>query len=113
MAKVPFGQWIGQLGGGGSTAVGLSIGTSSIKLVELKRSGKAWKLLHFGMVQLPDEAVINREIINSIAVVDSLKNLVSQIKLKSNTVCTALSGTSLIVKRMQLEVPNVRDLKDQ
>ncbi len=117
MAKAPIGQWIGRLPeiilGSGNTAVGLSIGTSSIKLVELKKSGKSWKLLHFGMVQLPDDAIINREIVNSIAVVDSLKTLVSQIKLKSKNVCTSLSGTSLIVKRMQLDVPNPKDIQDQ
>ena len=41
--------------GSGDTAVGLSIGSSSIKLVELKKAGKIWKLLHFGIVQLPDD----------------------------------------------------------
>jgi len=111
MARIPDALSIGMSSGG--TAVGLSIGTSSIKLAELKRSGKAWQLLHFGMVYLPEDAVVDREIVNSIAVIDSLKNLVSQIKLKSKQVCTSLSGTSLIVKRMQLEVPNLKDLKDQ
>jgi type IV pilus assembly protein PilM len=97
---------------GGETSIGLSIGTSSIKMVELKNSGKQWKLLHFGIVQLPEDVVINREILNPIAVVDSIKTLVAQIKLKSKNVCTSLSGTSLIIKRMQLEVPNLRDLQD-
>ena len=99
--------------GGGETAVGLSIGSSSIKLVELKKIGKTWKLLHFGVVQLPEDAIVNREIVNAIAVVDSLKTLVGQIKLKSRSVCTALSGTSVIIKRMQLEIPNLRELQEQ
>jgi type IV pilus assembly protein PilM len=96
-----------------STAVGLSIGSSSIKLVELKKSGKVWKLLHFGIVQLPEDAVVNREITNPIVVVDSIKTLTNQIKLKTKNVCTSLSGTSLIIKRMTLEVPNLRELQDQ
>ena len=100
-------------GGGGGTAVGLSIGTSSIKIVELKKSGKVWKLLHFGMVQLPDEVIVNREIVNQVAVVDAIKTLCSQIKLKNKNVCTSLSGTSLIIKRMQLEVPNMKELQEQ
>jgi type IV pilus assembly protein PilM len=100
-------------GGGGDTAVGLSIGSSAIKLVELKRSGKIWKLLHFGIVQLPEDVIVNREIVNQIAVVDNIKQLVSQIKLKSKSVCTSLSGTSLIIKRMTLEVPNLKELQDQ
>ncbi|HUP57773.1 MAG TPA: type IV pilus assembly protein PilM, partial [Bdellovibrionota bacterium] len=98
---------------GGGSALGLSIGTSSIKLVELKKQGKIWKLLHFGIVQLPEDVVVNREIVNQIAVVDSLRTLTNTIKLKSKQVCTALSGTSVIIKRMTVEAPNLRELQDQ
>lgn len=97
----------------GGTAVGLSIGTSSIKLVELKKVGKGWKLLHFGIVQLPSDVISNREIVNQIPIVESIKTLVSQIKLGSKNVCISLSGTSMIIKRMSLEVQNKRELSDQ
>ncbi|MCM2321642.1 MAG: pilus assembly protein PilM [Oligoflexia bacterium] len=103
----------GLLTGGGGTAVGLSIGSSSIKLVELKKAGKSWKLLHFGIVQLPENVIVNREIVNQIAVVESIKTLVGQIRLNSKAVCTALSGTALIIKRMSVEAPNPRELQDQ
>lgn len=99
--------------GGGESCIGLSIGTSSIKLVELKKTGKTWKLLHFGVVQLGEDAVINREIVNQIAVVESLKTLIGQLKLKSRNVCTSLSGTSVIIKRMSLEVPNPKEIQEQ
>lgn len=98
--------------GGNGTAVGLSIGSSSIKLAELQRKGKSWKLLHFGVFQLPEDAIVDREIVNQIAVVESIRTLIAQIRLRSKAVCTGLSGTSLIVKRMQLEVPNLRELQD-
>jgi type IV pilus assembly protein PilM len=106
-------QLSGLFSGGEKTAVGLSIGCSSIKLVELKKTGEGWKLLHFGMVQLPEDAVVNREIVNAIAVVESLKTLVEQIQLQTKSVCTSISGTSVIIKRMQLEVPNLKDLQEQ
>lgn len=108
-----FSQISSALAGGGGTAVGLSIGTSSIKIVELKKAGKSWKLLHFGIVQLPEDVIVNREIVNQIAVVESIKTLTNQLKLKNKNVCTSLSGTSLIIKRMTLEVPNLKDLQDQ
>src|SRR2546430_7122792 len=91
---------LGNLFGGGETSVGLSIGTSSIKMVELKRTGKTWKLLHFGVVQLAEDVVVNREIVNQVAVVDNLRTLSNQIRLKNKAVCTSLSGTSVIIKRM-------------
>src|SRR4051812_24860641 len=99
--------------GGGGSALGLSVGTSAIKLVELKKQGKVWKLLHFGIVQLPEDVIVNREIVNQIAVVDSLRTLTNTIKLKSKQVCTSLSGTSVIIKRMTVEAPNMRELQDQ
>jgi type IV pilus assembly protein PilM len=46
-------------------------------------------------------------------VVDSIKTLTGQLKLKSKGVCTAISGTSMIIKRMTLEVPNLRELQEQ
>ncbi len=103
---------LGALGGGGS-AVGLSIGTSSIKIVELQKVGKIWKLLHFGMVQLPEDTIVNREIVNAISVVDSIKTLTNQLKLKTKSVCTSLSGSSMMIKRMQVEAPNPKELRDQ
>ena len=113
MANLDLSGLMNFFAGGGDTAVGLSIGTSSIKLVELKKQGKVWKMLHFGIVQLPEDVIVHREIINQIAVVDSLKTLTSQIQLKSKNVCSALSGTSLIIKRMTVEAPNLRELQDQ
>jgi type IV pilus assembly protein PilM len=104
---------LAMVSGGSQTAVGLSIGSSSIKLVELKKVGNLWKLLHFGIVQLPEDVVVNREIVNAIVVSDSIKTLVNQIKLKNKSVCTAISGTSLIIKRMMLEIPNVKEVQEQ
>ncbi|MGE0614308.1 MAG: type IV pilus assembly protein PilM [Bacteriovoracia bacterium] len=99
--------------GGSGSAVGLSVGTSSVKIVELVKNRKSWKLVHFGMIQLPEDAIVNREIVNHIAVVESIKTLVNQLRLKSKQVCTSLSGTSVIVKRMGVEVQNARELQDQ
>ena len=98
---------------GGTSVVGLSIGSSSIKIAELRKSGKSWKLLTFGSTPLPDDVIVNREILNPIVVTDSIRALVGPIKLKTKMVCTALSGTSLIIKRMQLDVPNAKELEGQ
>jgi len=101
------------LGGGPKSCVGLSIGSSSIKLIELKKTKKSWKLLHFGMVALPPDSIMNREIINPVAVTESLRTLVSQLKLQTTQVCTSVSGNSCIIKRMQIEAPNLKELQDQ
>ena len=97
----------------GQTHVGMSVGSSSIKVIELKKTGKIWKLIHFGVIQLPEDAVINREIVNSVAVTENIKVLMNQIKLLNKNICTSLSGTSLIVKRMTITSKDQKDLQDQ
>jgi len=98
---------------GGSTQIGVSIGTSSVKIAELQKVGKkGYSLVHFGVAQLPDEAINNREIVNHMAVVDALKGLVSQLKLKGKSVVTSLSGASVIVKKILLEQTPKKELDD-
>ena len=98
---------------GSDTVVGLSIGSTAIKIVELKKTKNTWKLIHFGMIQLPEDVIVNREIINNVAVTDSLRTLAGQVGLKNKNVCTGISGTSLIIKRMMLDIPNKNDLESQ
>lgn len=95
------------------TQIGVSIGTSSVKIAELKKTGKTgFSLVHFGIAQLPDEAINNREIANHMAVVEAVKGLVQQLKLKGRTCVTSLSGASVIVKRLLLEPVAAKELND-
>jgi len=98
--------------GGGSTVVGLSIGSSSVKLAELKKTGKSWKLLHFATANLPEDAILNREVSNPIAIVEAIKTLLNKVKLKNKNVCSSLSGSALIVKRFTLESTSKKSLQD-
>jgi type IV pilus assembly protein PilM len=97
---------------GAQTQIGVSIGSSSIKIAEVKKSGKAYSLVHFGVAQLPDEAIQNREIVNHMAVVDALRGLVSELKIKGKTVTTSLSGAAVIVKKILLDQTSPRELNE-
>lgn len=97
---------------GADTRIGVSIGTSSVKIAELKKSGKTYSLAHFGVAQLPDEAIVNREIVNHMAVVDATRGLVTQLKMKGKSVVTSLSGAAVIVKKILLEQTPKKELDD-
>lgn len=97
---------------GSSTQIGVSIGTSSIKVAVLKKAGKSVSLEHFGVAQLPDQAVINREIVNHMAVVDALKGLVKELSIKGKNVIIGLSGSAVVVKKILLEQTPDRELED-
>lgn len=95
---------------GSSTKIGVSIGTSSVKIAELKKSGKSYTLEHFGVAPLPEGAVVNHEIVNQVAVIDALKHLVSELKLKGRAAVASVGGGSVITKKILLEQESAKDL---
>lgn len=96
----------------GGTQIGVSIGTSSVKIAELTKAGKKYTLEHFGVSQLPDGAIENREIVNHMAVVDALRGLVNELKIKNKNVLLSISGNSVIVKKLFIEPVQEKELED-
>jgi type IV pilus assembly protein PilM len=99
--------------GGSSTAVGLSIGASSVKVVELKKKKKQWALLKYASVPLIESTSEQREIANPIAVVESIQNAIKTAGITSKNVCSALAGSGLIIKNLTITVTNMKELQDQ
>jgi type IV pilus assembly protein PilM len=84
--------------------VGLDIGSSAIKAVELKPGGKGgeYHLVNLGMEPLPPEAIVDGAIMDSGAVIDSIQRLFSANKIKTGDVATSVSGNAVIVKKISL-----------
>lgn len=87
--------------------VGIDIGTHTVKLVQLKKAGKGYQLLNFGMMPLMPESIVDGTIANPTAVVEAIRNLVRMEKIKTKEVATAISGQSVIVKKIR--VPEMSD----
>jgi type IV pilus assembly protein PilM len=99
-------------GFGSESHIGVNIGSSSIKIADVKKSGKQYVLEHFGIAQLDDGVIENSEIINQIAVIDALKNLVSQLKIKGKFVTTSVSGASVVIKKIYIPQTPDKELED-
>jgi type IV pilus assembly protein PilM len=82
------------------SAIGLDIGSSYIKLLELSESKGKWSLVNFGMKKLPPEAIVDGALMNSNVIVDSIRELVSSHKIKTKDVVTSVSGHSVIIKKI-------------
>ena len=85
--------------------VGLDIGSSAIKAVELKSGGKGtsdYQLLNIGMEPLPPEAIVDGAIMDSGAVIDAIQRLFSNARIKTPDVATSVSGNAVIVKKISL-----------
>ena len=93
--------------------VGLDIGSHSVKILELKHQKSGYELKSFGVAQLPPEAIVDGVIMDSAIVVESIRNLVSNLKLKNRSVATSVSGHSLITKKIQLPLMTETELEEQ
>jgi type IV pilus assembly protein PilM len=96
----------------GRNALGLDIGSSSIKLVQLKESKKGISLASFSMAPLPSEAIVDGALMNSTAVVDTIQGMISNQKLKNRQVAISISGHSVIIKKISLPAMTPEELDE-
>ncbi len=89
-------------GSGSKTIVGLDIGSSSIKAVELKKSRGGIELSHVGVEPLANDVVVDSMIMDSPAVASAITKLFTESGIKSKSVATSVSGHSVIVKRINV-----------
>src|SRR5262249_50235311 len=80
--------------------VGLDIGSSSVKAVELSKSNKCYQLTGFAYDTLGPEAVVDGAIMDGTGVASSIKRTLAAGKFKLKNVATGVSGHSVIVKRV-------------
>jgi type IV pilus assembly protein PilM len=91
--------------------VGLDIGSSAVKAVELKPSGKGYRVAAFGSEPVPPDAIVDGAIIDADAVADAIKRVFDK-RFKSKEVCASLSGHAVIVKKITLPVMTETELMD-
>ncbi len=83
-------------------AVGLDIGSSSVKLVQLKEKKGGYVLVAFGAAPLPPEAIVDGALMNSAAIVQAIQELVAQHKVKTKEVAIGVRGHSVIIKKISM-----------
>ena len=88
--------------------VALDIGSTFIKLVQLKGSDKSYQLVKFGMMPLPPEVIVEGAVMDAGRVVESIKELLVQQKIATTQVVISVSGSSVIIKRV-----SVADMTDE
>jgi type IV pilus assembly protein PilM len=88
---------------GRRTSVGLDIGSSLVKIVEIDHSHSTPALVRLGIVPLPPEAIVDGEIMDRLLVLDAVRECVAIAGIKSKDVVTAVSGRALSVKRVTMD----------
>jgi type IV pilus assembly protein PilM len=93
--------------------IGLDIGSSAVKAVELKVSGKGFKVVAFGSEPVPPDSIVDGAIIDGTAVAEAIRRLFENNKaFKTKDVAASLSGNAVIVKKINLPVMTEAELAE-
>ena len=92
--------------------VGLDIGSSAVKAVELKPVGRSYKVVTYGSEPLPADSIVDGAINDAAAVSDAIRRLFQSRRIRTKEVALSLSGSAVIVKKITLPAMTDAELAD-
>src|SRR5687767_9969694 len=98
--------------GNKKSTIGLDIGSSSIKVVEIARDRSGDRLVNYGISEPLSEAIVDGEIMDRQMVHEAITNLMEARQIKCRNVVTAVSGRAVIVKKILMDRLNEEDAKE-
>ena len=92
--------------------IGLDIGSSAIKAIELQRTGRGRRVAAYAMEPVPPGSIADGSILDPTAVAAAVRRALSRGKFSGREVCVSLSGNAVIVKKINLPVMTAAELAD-
>lgn len=97
----------------GNNLVGVDIGSSSIKVCQIKESRKGVGLLRLGYAELGAQTIVDGHVMNTGAVVEALTKIFHDQKIKSRNVALSVSGQSAIIRKITVPMMTLAELDEQ
>ncbi|HEY8224778.1 MAG TPA: type IV pilus assembly protein PilM [Pyrinomonadaceae bacterium] len=98
--------------GTGKNLVGLDIGSSSIKAVELNRKGNTLHLINLGFENLQSDTIVDGQIMELNNVSNVISNIFNEHQIRTTRVAAGVSGHSVIVKNIVLPQMSEEELQE-
>lgn len=97
---------------GKKNLVGLDIGSSSVKAVELARKGSSLQLLNMGFENLQTDTIVDGQIMELNNVSNVIVNIFNEHQIRTPRVAAGVSGHSVIVKNIVLPQMSQEELQE-
>ena len=82
--------------------IGLDIGSSAVKAIELKPEGKGHRVAAIAVEPVPADSIVDGAIIDAAAVASTVRRLFARKQFRGKEVAASLSGSSVIVKKISV-----------
>lgn len=86
-----------------NTLLGIDISSTSVKLLELSRSGNRYRVEAYAVEPLPPNAVVEKNIAELEGVGQALQRLVAKAKTGCKSAVVAVSGSAVITKMIEMD----------
>jgi len=97
---------------GSKQVVGLDIGSSSLKLVEILETPKGYLLNHFSQIPLPRGVIVDGVVVEQEQLTERIKELFKHAGCKLKMIVTSLSGHSVVIKKVSFPAMDEGELRD-
>ena len=82
--------------------LGLDISSTSVKLLELSKSGNDYRVESYGVEPLPENAVVEKNISDVDGVGEAIQRLIERSKTKVKVAAVAVAGSAVITKTIEM-----------
>ena len=93
--------------------VGIDIGSSSVKLVQLSEQKGSYILKKVGLLPLPAEAIVDNTLMDSSSIAETILKLVDNLEVTAKDAACSVSGNSVIIRKIALPAMPPEELDDQ
>lgn len=84
------------------TRLGVDISSTSVKILELSRSGKQFRVEGYAVEPLPESAVVEKHINDVEAVGNTVRRALQKLRTRATCAACAVSGSSVITKTIEM-----------
>ncbi|CAN5729784.1 hypothetical protein BH09MYX1_BH09MYX1_25920 [soil metagenome] len=99
--------------GEGKNLVGVDIGASSVKVVQLKEARKRLSVVKYGFAALPPQTIVDGHVMNRGAVIEALDRIFREQKISQREVAVGVYGQSVIVRKITIPLMTAAELAEQ
>lgn len=99
--------------GEGKNLIGVDIGSSSIKVCQIREHRKAYDLVAFGYAPLPPQVIVDGQIMDAGAVAETLQEIWSSARIRQREVSLSVSGQNAIIRKVTVPMMSAAELQEQ
>ena len=99
--------------GEGKNLVGVDIGTSSIKVCQLKDGRRGPTLVRLGYAPLPPQAIVDGQVMDAASVISTLVKVMRDTHIREREVAVSVSGQSVIIRKITVPMMTPAEMREQ